>query len=56
MCNWGTRCLKFDFFLQMEGAGPPPMPTDNIGQIPKVKITDSQAGRRRGNTVSCLVF
>jgi hypothetical protein len=31
----------------MEGAGPPPMPTENIDQIPKVKITDGQAGNYR---------
>jgi hypothetical protein len=29
----------------MEGAGPAPMATDSIGQIPKMKITESQVGK-----------
>ena len=41
----GLDAVVTSLLNQMEGAGPPPMPTDNIGEIPKVKITSSQVGK-----------
>jgi hypothetical protein len=41
----GLDAVVTSLLNQMEGAGPAPMPTDNIGQIPKVKISKSQVGK-----------
>ena len=41
----GLDAVVTSLLNQMEGAGPPPMPTDNIGEIPQVKITSSQVGK-----------
>ncbi len=43
----GLDAVVTTLLNQIDGAGPAPMQTDSISQIPKIKISSSQVGKNR---------
>ena len=42
----GLDAVVTTLLNQIDGAGPAPMQTDSISQIPKIKISSSQVGKK----------